>query len=118
MSLLTADEIYAMYREPSSDAEMLTFAGEVERAVIAKLALGMPELVDAARDVSGKCIVCGIRPSSIAAHVTVSIAEARVNALELAADRVSPLDAVNISRDAYALRTKLADEIRALKGTQ
>jgi hypothetical protein len=37
MSLLTDDEIYGMYSEPSSDAEMIEFARAVEAAILAKL---------------------------------------------------------------------------------
>lgn len=36
--ILTDDEIYGMYNEPRSDAEMVAFAREVEAAVLAKLA--------------------------------------------------------------------------------
>ena len=40
-SLLTEQEIYEMYIEPSSDAEMVAFAREVESALLSKLAAGV-----------------------------------------------------------------------------
>ena len=37
MSLLTEQEIYQMYSEPCSDAEMVEFAHSIEAAVLAKI---------------------------------------------------------------------------------
>jgi hypothetical protein len=43
--LLTDDEIYGMYSEPSSDAEMVAFARAIEAAILAKLgAMELPPL--------------------------------------------------------------------------
>ena len=39
--ILTDDEIYSMYSEAHSDAQMIVFAREVEAAVVARLAAGV-----------------------------------------------------------------------------
>jgi len=59
MNLLTKAEIYAMYSEPTCDAEMVEFANDVEAAVLAKLAgMELPEPVGAYDIQTGQTGTC------------------------------------------------------------
>jgi len=108
--ILTNEDIHAIQRtEPAyMTASCPAFARAIEVAVLAKLAQGTPELIDAAKDEHGGCIVCGVRFASVAAYVNASNAAARVNALEEAAQCMEEQDTQAPKHNAAA--------IRALKG--
>ena len=77
MSLLTEQEIYQMYSEPCSDAEMVEFARAIESAVLAKIKAQGPVawlhnqrtdsdvVTDAVKSVWGKAAVGSLATYSV-----------------------------------------------------
>ena len=113
--MLTDDEIKTIAdstatAEPGTEGYILpfSFARAIIAATIYKLAAGVPDLVDSAKDEHGHCIMCGIHPASVQAYLTTAIAAARFAALE---------EAALMAEGHYGDGHRLAEEIRALKGT-
>ncbi len=119
--ILTADEIYGMYSEPSSDAEMVEFARAVEAAVIAKLGtVEMPEPdIRLSVDDHGKWVestAASAEPVYTADQLRTVAAAARLKALEEAAVVCDEV-AETISSLSVLGATRCGIAIRALKGT-
>ena len=82
--ILSDDEIQYLL-DGCHSSNTWTLVERTIAATVAKLAAGIPDLVDSAKDEHGHCIMCGIHPASVQAYLTTAIAAARVQALEDAA---------------------------------
>lgn len=124
MTMLSDDEIYAMYNEPRSDAEMLEFARELITAHTAKL-LANVEMPAAKYETTGDIKDANVfNRNQLQQYAAAVAAQARVKALDeakeaclnLYANLNDDLDCRKHWPEQLRVNTIYADAIESLKG--